>query len=267
MNVSERSRPVVSLSALSSGTGDHIIVVDFTKFTGEQTASALLGSLLEDRSLLRVDPVADLSTTTDWLALPELASAYAELITGLEQRPALLVGYCSAAPLALAIAADLAAAGLTVPVQLIAPGFPDRALVLDELDEIRQTIGAPSMAGNAELDASSHAAMKQIRGILQTDLVAAAVANGLSAIEAEILTEELGARYGAWLAYVLSAADAPVPAIPADLNVVTSHDVWSAPAAGWPSTARVHVGDELRPQFLDSEHIARAVAAQLADVL
>ncbi|GLV87983.1 hypothetical protein Slala03_76720 [Streptomyces lavendulae subsp. lavendulae] len=267
MNLSASSRPMVSLSALSSGSGSHVVVVDFTKFSGEQTASTLLGALVEGRSLLRADPVADLSITTGWLSLSDLAGAYAELLAGMDEPPVVLVGYCSAAPLALAIAAELADSGQRVPVQLIAPGFPDRQLVLDELDELRRTIGAPSMSAGLGLDDDSRSAMKQIRGVLQTDLVAAAVANGLSAIEAEILTEELGARYSAWLAYLLSAADAPAPAIPSDVRVVTSHDVWSAPQSGWPETACIHIGNELRPEFLDSENVARAVSDQLGDLL
>ncbi|MFF9011040.1 hypothetical protein ACF087_35350 [Streptomyces goshikiensis] len=255
------------MSTLSSGVGAPVVVVDFTKFTGEQTVSELLCSLVEDRSLLRVDPVADLSVTTAWLSLQELARAYADLLCELEEPPALLVGYCSAASLALAIAEELAAAGRTVPVQLIAPGFPDRLLVHEELTEIRQSIGAPSMAENLGLDGDSDVAMDQIRAVLQRDLIAAAVANGLSTVEAEILTEELGARYGAWLAYVLSAADAPPPFVPSDVRVVTSNDVWSAPEEGWPASAHLHIGDELRPQFLDSERIAQAVSDQLGELL
>ncbi|MEU9147281.1 hypothetical protein [Streptomyces sp. NPDC048349] len=267
MNVADTSRPLVSLSALSSGDDAPVVVVDFSKFTGEKTVSELLGSLIEDRPVLKVDPVADLSVTTAWLSLQELARAYTELLCELEQSPALLVGYCSAAPLALAIAEELAAADRTVPVQLIAPGFPDRLLVHEELTEIRQSIGAPSTAEDFGLDSDSGVAMDQIRAVLQRDLVAAAVANGLSVVEAEILTEELGARYGAWLAYVLSAADAAPPCVPSDVRVVTSHDVWSAPAEGWPSAARIQIGDELRPQFLDSERVAQAVSDQLGELL
>ncbi|MFJ6780854.1 hypothetical protein [Streptomyces yangpuensis] len=267
MKLSQSARPLVSLATLQSGASQPAVVVDFIKFSGDPTAGDLVAASLPNHRVLRADPVADLSASSGWTPLSALAAEYATLLSGLDDRPSMLVGYCSAAPLALLIAEQLTKQGIETPVFLVAPGFPDRQHVLDDLAEIRGTMGVPATPNPAPLPDGTAEAMTHLGSLLDSDLAMAARSNGLSEAEAAVLTEELGARYGAWLSYLLSAADASAQRMPADLRILSIPDSWSAPAEGWPATAQIHTSSIDRDDFLTSIETAEAVAVQLADLL
>ncbi|MBC3840288.1 hypothetical protein GXW82_08940 [Streptacidiphilus sp. 4-A2] len=192
---------------------------------------------LGDWSVLRVDPVADLSDSSSWLPLCELAEEYARLIAALDRTPAVLVGYCSAAPLALTIAARLAHGGTDVPVLLLAPRFPDRRQVLDDLSYIRRSIGGPAGREAAEPPTDGAAlpddpvdVVRHIGSLLWSDLTAATAEP--SDAPATALIADLVSRYTAWLGYLLSAADAAPAVPPADVRVIASPDPLEHAAEG-----------------------------------
>ncbi|MEU9036331.1 hypothetical protein AB0D45_15695 [Streptomyces sp. NPDC048352] len=262
MRFDETARPLVSLTTLRSGPADHAVVVDFIKFSGQPSAGDLVTTALADRSVLRADPVADLSDSRGWLPLGELAGEYARLIAALDPTPSVLVGYCSGAPLALLIAGELAHEGTRVPVLLLAPRFPDRRQVLDDLAGIRRSIGAAGRPpgrppADLVLPQDPVAAVRYIGSVLSDDLAAAAEDDTAGTA----LTDDLVARYTAWLGYLLAAADAPLGDVPADVCIVASPDPWSTPNRQWPTTARIHPTTLTGAEFLTSPETAAVIAS------
>ena len=77
--------------------------------------------------------------------------------------------------------------------------------------------------------------------------------------EAEALTGELGARYKAWLDYLVCAVDADIAPVGADLCVLEMPEPWAAPPSGWPAHALTVTAGTTRDLLLDSPEVATTV--------
>jgi thioesterase domain-containing protein len=231
------TNPVAGLDVLQAGEGPDLVVVDFVQFsTGRSIGDALVAAL-PGRTVLRVDTVADLGET-GYVELSALARSYAKALAAQAVTPLVLVGYCSAAPLAIAIGAELQDAGVAVAeLLLVTPSFPDRTQVTAELREILTDFEL-SADTTPELPAEATDAAARVRQLVVDCLTQAAVAQDMSAFEAEILVEELGKRYIAWLAYLIAAADAKVPPIFLPTRLVGCDEPVAEPPGGWPAGAR-----------------------------
>ncbi|GAB3939217.1 hypothetical protein GCM10029976_055010 [Kribbella albertanoniae] len=211
-----------------------VVVVDFVQFAaGESIGDAVAGAV-PGRRVVRIDPVADLARSGEVLTLSGLADRYAEQLAGTVVGGSLdVIGYCSAAPLTIALVQGLLDRGVRVERQLlVSPSIPDRVQVRTELAEMLNEFGSPDLMP-AALPDSVPAADVEIRRVLATGLAAMAEAHGLSEVEAEILTGEYGDRCAAWLSYLI-AASAAEPAEPAaGTRLVLSADLAGPVVAGW----------------------------------
>ena len=110
----------------------------------------------------------------------------------------MLVGYCSAAVLAVRIAERLAGGR----VVLARPSWPDTAMVAETLADVRAELGA---AGEPppELTGAASAVLDQVSDTLHRDLQALANLHGLDPTGRPLL--ELLERYQGWFGYLLAA--------------------------------------------------------------
>ena len=265
----------VTLPVHRPGTAGSVVVVDFVKFSGDRSAADLVAEAMPHHQVLRADPVGDLTDLGRSLTVDELTEAYASRVEQVAGTPTLVVGYCSAAPLATALATALSRTSAVegapaggapgeggVPLLLITPGYPLPSHVVEDLVEIRTTLGRPDPGQVGELPTEVGPALAWVEDVLAADLTATAEAMGASPEEAEVLVVELGARYRAWLGYLVQASVSN-PALPADVRVLAMPETWAAPPGGWPATSTVLPAPVGRDEFL-SESAQGPVTAAVA---
>ena len=198
-------RPALSVEQLAGGDRAPVLVVDFVQFTSTQPLPDELARHGRGHPVLRIDPVTDLAREPAYRPLDALADGYAEACRrqGLAGGRIAVVGHCSAAPLALALADRLAGAAEVSPV-LVRPTWPDAAMVAADFRSFRDELGAA--AGPVPAAADPDLALRQMTVVLHDDLRAMARTQGLdpgSAVIADML-----ARYRAWLGFLLAGSAA-----------------------------------------------------------
>jgi hypothetical protein len=238
------------------------VVVDYVGST-EQSAGEMVSNAVPDRSVVRIDVVADLSRIRVPVPLTALARAYAQLLMS-SPPPSAVIGYCSAAGLAIQISAELAQHHISTAVGLTVPSFPTRTTVLTELAEVRATLGSSNAAEEVVLPSATDEAAWSLHDVIAADLAAAISTQGLSEAARGIMLEELSSRYDAWLWFLLATSDARV-APRDDLWVVTTDSQAGGPTVGWPAGARVERITVSDNEFLASAAAQDAVALLLAE--
>lgn len=191
---------------LTKGTGPTFVVIDFFPLSATPRLSDILAAYGGEADIVQIDPAADLVPTGEHLSLEELAGSYRRALTeaGLLRRDLTVVGYCSAAPLALAVAARLAGHQHPATI-LVFPSWPDRQLVGAEFGRIRSRLGAAG--GEAVMtSATPSALLAELTTLLDQDVRAMADRNHLGTSSTVI--DEMIARYRAWFSFLLAAADA-----------------------------------------------------------
>lgn len=256
------STPAVSLLSHREGRDGSVVVLDFVTFDQNSSAADLVAQALPTHRVLFADPVSDVAATGRSVPLADLARAYAESIAALDELPTVLAGYCSAAPLAHLVREELDAQGHDVPLLLIAPGFPTTAQVEESVQEVLVSLGSP--ARDVDLPDEPEAARQHIDRLLVDELEAATSRMGLHGFEAEILVEDLGARYRGWLGYLLSTVGVQPASDAGPVHVVALAEEHSAPTGGWPAGSVVMTTDVPRDRFLSSPGAGRDVAAAVA---
>jgi hypothetical protein len=208
---------------LSSGAAGSVLIVDFQPYSTGRRLGELVAAGAENLSVQQIEPARDLSGRTDYLSLDELAIRYADSYreSG-DPHDTVVVGYCSAAVLAVRIAA-LLTTSRRVRVALLRPTWPDTAMIGETLAEVRAEIGAAGEPA-PELTDAAQAVLHGISDTLHGDLRALATLHSLDPTSRLLL--ELLDRYQGWFGYLL-AARAAVDALrtqaaqpPADLLVL-----------------------------------------------
>ncbi|WFE41071.1 hypothetical protein [Micromonospora sp. WMMD998] len=204
-----------ALEVLADGPGVPLVIIDFIRISAGAGLGELLASAPADRPVYRADPVETLLRADRFRSATDLAEEYAAAVHRV--RPALIVGYCSAAPVAIRTA-ELAG----VPLALVEPTWPDRAAADHDFRGFRAALREDEPA-TVPLDADPARALSAMARTLDGDLDVFARANDLPDDERQDTREQLVDRYVAWLHVLLSASADPVPPRPADV-VLASRD-------------------------------------------
>ncbi len=230
--------PVLALDRLAAGPGDPLLVVDFVQFSAARQLSEELAEHAGDHPVHRIDPVTDLARDPDYRPFGALVDGYAALCRehGLAGGRLTVVGQCSAAPLAVALAGRLGGPD-TVRAVLVQPSWPDAAMVAGDLRTFRTELGAEP-GPDPEPGADPAPALRRMAALLRDDLQAMARRDQLD--PASAVLADLLARYRAWLGFLLASSTAPAPAGP---PVVVPADDADRPLAervlarAWPDPA------------------------------
>jgi hypothetical protein len=204
--------PVLALDRLAAGPGDPLLVVDFVQFSAARQLSEELAEHAGDRPVHRIDPVTDLARDPDYRPFGALVDGYAALCRerGLAGRRLTVVGQCSAAPLAVALAGRLGGPDRVRPV-LVEPSWPDAAMVAGDLRTFRTELGAEP-GPDPEPDPDPARALRRMVALLREDLAAMARRSELD--PASAVLADLLARYRAWLGFLLASSTVPAPPEP-----------------------------------------------------
>lgn len=246
---------------LSSGTSGSVLMVDFQPYSSGKRLGELIAAGAPDRAVQQIEPARDLAARRDYLDLDGLADEYAS--SYVPAGDTVLVGYCSAAILAVRLADRLPGSR----VVLLRPTWPDTAMVAETLADVRAELGA---AGEPPPDLAGAGAdvLGRLSDTLHRDLQALANLHGLDSTSRPLL--ELLERYQGWFGYLL-AARAAVDGVREQRNqpatdllaLADSAEQAAVPglAAGSYRRRLVHVPDEA-PELATAE-LARLLLAEL----
>jgi hypothetical protein len=190
------------LRRLSPGETDPILVADFQAMSMSPRLSEMLSEQIPGQAVFQIDPISVLSGKRLYAPLPDLAAACADefLSSGRDRGRVLVVGHCSASPLALRVA-GLLAPTRSVTAVLVNPTWPVDGHVAEKFAEFLAKFGpadrpAPALDGNPDQVVS---AMDQV---LRGEVRALAASRGISSSAA--VFEDLVVWYRAWLSFLLA---------------------------------------------------------------
>lgn len=190
------------LRRLSSGDADPILVADFQAMSMAPRLSEMLREQLAGRAVFQLDPIGVLSGPRRYLPMPELAAAGAAEFraAGADRGDVLVIGHCSAAPLALRVAAELASTR-TVTAVLVNPSWPDDEHVAAKFAEFLAKFG-PGPYPAPELSGDPDEVVASLERVFQDKIAALAASRGISSTAGAFT--DLILWYRAWLAFVLA---------------------------------------------------------------
>lgn len=236
----------IKLNRLREGT-DPLLLVDFARFSDKNTVTGLLSSAYPgDHAIDRLDVVTDLRTALVGHRLADVAGQHAQFLADNHRIPVAVIGYCSAATLAVEIHRNVAAARDVTPpaLVLVEPTWIDPAAILGDLESVRATLGATS-------DWTAPLTYAAVISGLRSDVIAHLRRDGLPDDEIDLCADVLVERYEAWFGF-LFATLAHRPAAPASrASIVRGQDSRTGPEPGWGEgdaaivTARANVADLL----------------------
>lgn len=241
------ARITPSLELLTdAGGGPVIVVVDFVPFSAARRLGPLLRTHRTHQQVYQVDPVADLAAADSYVPLRDLSSAYSRALTarGIADQPLVIIGYCSAAALALQICTDLAPRDEVLPL-LVQPTRPDAEMVAAEFSRIRASLGV-STEECPPLKGTQENILRELEALLRLDMTVMAQAKGL-APTSTVFTDFL-TRYRSWLGFLLASSEPirPFPGQPSVGVIVRDGDdeklPWLSPFPYW--VKRLEVDDE-----------------------
>lgn len=235
------------LELLTDAGGESaIVVVDFVPFSSARRLGPLLCTHRTHQKIYQVDPVADLAAADSYVPLCDLSSAYSSALiaAGIADQPLVIIGYCSAAALALQICTDLAPRDEVFPL-LVQPTRPDIGMVAIEFSRIRASLGV-STEECPPLKGTQIDILHELEALLRHDMTVMAEAKGLvptSTVFTDFLT-----RYRSWLGFLLASCEPirPFPGQPSVGVIVGAGDAdalpWLDPFPHW--VKRMEVDDE-----------------------
>ena len=185
-----------------AGATKPVLVADFQAFSSAPRLSHLVSDRAEGRPVYQVDPLGALSQDRPYISLADLA-AEAVGSFGRSQPadgPAFVIGYCSAAALAVHIAALLARTREATAV-LLRPTWPDTDTVKANFATLAANLGARQLAC-PELDDDPDHCVRFMEKLLSAELKTLVTGQGLDA-SAETFGELL-LTYRSWLAFLLA---------------------------------------------------------------
>jgi hypothetical protein len=194
---------------LAAGTGSPVLVADFPAFSSAPRLSSLISARVPDQPVYLIDPLAALSAGRPYMSLAELAAEAVGsfLGSGPADGPVFVIGYCSAAALALRIA-TLLARSREVAAVLLRPSWPDTELVRAQFVSLAANLGGGDRAC-PELDGDPGQCLISMAQLLRADLEALAASKGLDG-SADMFVELLLA-YRSWLAFLLACRNDSPP--------------------------------------------------------
>ena len=184
------------------GAAKPVLVADFQAFSSAPRLSHMVSDRAEGRPVFQVDPLGALSQDRPYISLPDLA---AEAVGSFERAqpadgPAFVIGYCSAAALAVHIAALLARTREATAV-LLRPSWPDSDGVQATFATLAANLGARQLPC-PELDGDPDHCVRLMAELLGAEIKALAASQGLDG-SAETFGELL-LTYRSWLAFLLA---------------------------------------------------------------
>jgi len=195
---------------LSNGHAAPILVADFQPFSASARLSDLISAKARDSPVYQLDPLVCLSQRDTYLTLADIAGEYAAAFEVADPVSSefCVVGYCSAAALALHIARLLAGTRKAVTI-LVRPVWPDTALVHRQFAQFRTELGSRHHA-RPDLNCDPGQVIKEMEGMLRADLSALAAERGVRQTNPAFTV--LLKRYRAWLSFLLAIRnDLPLP--------------------------------------------------------
>jgi pimeloyl-ACP methyl ester carboxylesterase len=215
------------LERIVDGDLEPVILVDFAQFTATDTVANLLGTADAGRGVYRADAVQDFEAAGGTMSLDQLADGYAREAAELPGKPAAVVGYCSAATLAMELANRLP----DTAVILVEPSWLTPDLIGAEAQGLRATLGAPDGPG---IGFAEPLTLSAVVDTLHADLVRKFTAEGLSDDELDMCVSLMVERYRAWFGFLFTSAETPLPRLDRPVTIVMSrdgnHGVWPS----WP---------------------------------
>jgi hypothetical protein len=250
---------------LSTGHGEALLVADFQEYSTAPRLSQMLSDLAGDRPVYQIDPVGFLSSQDRlYMSLPELAEVCATAIrsSGAAGHPAIMIGYCSASPLALHINRLLADTCDITSTIVVRPTWATDEHVWTRFDEFLSDLRAAPRPCPS-LDGDAHEVVARIEDIFRGELNVLARRSALK--EATGAFTELLAWHRAWVAFLLAGRNDQQMTWAGGVTIIAD-----GPAAGTlpgvdPGAIQV-VRIPPQPQYPVTQEIADAVYAQFAGV-
>jgi hypothetical protein len=190
------------LQRLAAGAASPVLVADFQAFSSAPRLSHLVSDRTEGRPVYQVDPLQALSQDRPYISLADLAAETADSFARSQpvDGPAFVIGYCSAAALAVHIATLLARSREAHAV-LLRPSWPGSEMIEGNFATLAATVGARELPC-PDLDRDPDLCVRSMEELLRGGLAALAVSQGLDA-SADTFGELL-LTYRSWLAFLLA---------------------------------------------------------------
>jgi hypothetical protein len=192
----------VILRQLVAGADQPILVADFQAFSSAPRLSDLVSDRAEGRPVYQVDPLDALSQDRPYISLADLAAEAAASFARSQpaEGPAFVIGYCSAAALAVHVAALLARSRQATAV-LLRPSWPGTETVTGTFATLAGGLGAPGLPC-PDPDGDPGRCVRSMEELLRAELAALATSQGLDG--AADTFGELLLTYRSWLAFLLA---------------------------------------------------------------
>jgi hypothetical protein len=250
----ERALPEIEI--LGTGrSGRAAIVIDFAAPTAARRIGAIVRDFRGAHTVCQLDPAEYLTGVTEPVPFGTLTEVCARSVVramaGFSE--IIVVGYCSAALLALRISEHIAE-NVQSSAVLITPTRPDSALVREEYLRFREDLGAGAAAAS-DTRTDRTMTLTDMMAVLDADLHTVATRKGLPG-DSPVFREMLD-RYRAWLSFLSATSDANMPVSAPTLRKVI-FDVDGPPSVGdagsiaWDRTAWVS-GDTTSGEFVSRE--------------
>jgi hypothetical protein len=187
---------------LVAGTARPILVADFQAFSSAPRLSHLVSNRAEGRPVYQVDPLGALSQDRAYISIADLAAEAVGSFTRSQPADgrAFVIGYCSAAALAMHIATLLARTREATAV-LLRPTWPGTDNIEATFATLAAKLGARQLPC-PELNGDPERRVRDMEQLLRNQLEALITAQGLD--RADDTFGELLLTYRSWLAFLLA---------------------------------------------------------------
>lgn len=207
------------LQRLVPGDAQPVLVADFQAFSSAPRLSQLVSGRTEGRPVYQVDPLVALSQDRPYISLADLA---AETVVSFARSqpadgPAFVIGYCSAAALAVHIATLLARSRKATAI-LLRPTWPDSTFVEEEFGTLAANLGG-HQPPCPELDGDPGRCVRRMEELLRAELEVLVASQGLGGVEDTF--GELLLTYRSWLAFLLACRNDSLAGWPGETAPVT----------------------------------------------
>ncbi|GEM_PF-1005603 len=201
------ARSDLILRQLTAGDARPVLVADFQAFSSAPRLSHLISARAQGQPVYQVDPLNALSFDRAYVSLADMAAEAAEEFgrSAPADGPAFVIGYCSAAALALHVATLLARSRPAVAV-LLRPSWPDTEMITTQFATLVANVRA-SGRSSPVLDGDPGECVTSMEQVLRADMAALAASQGLEG--AEDTFAELLMTYRSWLAFLLACRNDP----------------------------------------------------------
>ncbi|HEY2575117.1 MAG TPA: hypothetical protein VGI74_02305 [Streptosporangiaceae bacterium] len=190
------------LRRLVAGAAKPVLVTDFQAFSSAPRLSELVSGRAEGRPVYQVDPLDALSQDRAYISLADLAAEAAGSFARSQPAdgPAFVIGYCSAAALAVHIATLLARSREATAV-LLRPSWPGTEMIEEQFAMLAANVGARQLPCPG-LDGDPDRCVRRMEELLRAEMTALVIGQGLDGSDDTF--GELLLTYRSWLAFLLA---------------------------------------------------------------